>query len=188
MSKFDRRIRAGADRSGERDWRPMSLVRRARRNGVPRARHCVHGRRQDRRHDRIEGQALTQRPVNKPGTLCPLRRHSARLDPLAFSSDGGTRIGAQKNFAMKSMHLVVMNGALGRIRTPRPRNRNPMLYPAELRVQRRHHSAATVESPPFGCLSFSPGALAPGWVSPETAAVRSRTTAFMFNPTKDPHT
>jgi hypothetical protein len=27
------------------------------------------------------------------------------------------------------------NGALGEIRTPDPRNRNPMLYPAELRAR-----------------------------------------------------
>jgi hypothetical protein len=30
---------------------------------------------------------------------------------------------------------IFQSGALGEIRTPDPRNRNPMLYPAELRVQ-----------------------------------------------------
>lgn len=30
--------------------------------------------------------------------------------------------------------LIMLDGALGEIRTPDPRNRNPMLYPAELRA------------------------------------------------------
>jgi hypothetical protein len=29
---------------------------------------------------------------------------------------------------------LILLGALGEIRTPDPRNRNPMLYPAELRA------------------------------------------------------
>lgn len=34
----------------------------------------------------------------------------------------------------KHLSISETNGALGEIRTPDPRNRNPMLYPAELRV------------------------------------------------------
>ena len=31
--------------------------------------------------------------------------------------------------------ILMLDGALGEIRTPDPRNRNPMLYPAELRAR-----------------------------------------------------
>ena len=34
-------------------------------------------------------------------------------------------------------YSLVIVGALGEIRTPDPRNRNPMLYPAELRARSR---------------------------------------------------
>jgi hypothetical protein len=58
-----------------------------------------------------------------------------------------------KNLGSKSREnrskLLILLGALGEIRTPGPRNRNPMLYPAELRVQRRHHSGETDESQPL---------------------------------------
>jgi hypothetical protein len=46
-----------------------------------------------------------------------------------------------KNLGSKSREnrskLLILLGALGEIRTPGPRNRNPMLYPAELRARAR---------------------------------------------------
>lgn len=38
---------------------------------------------------------------------------------------------------LSAVVVAPTNGALGAIRTPDPRNRNPMLYPAELRVPRK---------------------------------------------------
>jgi hypothetical protein len=48
----------------------------------------------------------------------------------------------------KQGFLRGIDGALGAIRTPDPRNRNPMLYPAELRVRRPHHSGESGKSQP----------------------------------------
>ena len=43
--------------------------------------------------------------------------------------------GERKQNREKFSKHNALNGALGEIRTPDPRNRNPMLYPAELRAR-----------------------------------------------------
>jgi hypothetical protein len=56
-------------------------------------------------------------------------------------------------------------GALGEIRTPDPRNRNPMLYPAELRARARldYQTWPARASGLRGCPARGVGALGPGF-------------------------
>src|ERR1044072_4992061 len=77
----------------------------------------------------------TSGTANPPG--CRSKKPPRRQNPdgvfsAVHPSDGNGIVTA---FALRSTKAIEMSGALGEIRTPDPRNRNPMLYPAELRAR-----------------------------------------------------
>ena len=58
------------------------------------------------------------------------------LDTSNVSGPGPVSNTICNTFKMRLFgYLIEVIGALGEIRTPGPRNRNPMLYPAELRAR-----------------------------------------------------
>src|SRR5882757_4305666 len=76
---------------------------------------------------RVNGLETTPR-VEYPGRGAD--RAAARTKISGVSANGGAN-----RLLMVQNEGVYRSGALGEIRTPGPRNRNPMLYPAELRVR-----------------------------------------------------
>ncbi len=71
--------------------------------------------------------------VHSPNASKSIRKNCASWDRKAHFFARSSPLQAQKRQVL-ACPVLYRSGALGEIRTPDPRNRNPMLYPAELRA------------------------------------------------------
>lgn len=95
------------------------------------------------RGHRWRGPSRAGRPLFlpvEPNPASGLGRATDRAKNVATSAGNGVRYSPAENVCRDLAALTA--GALGEIRTPGPRNRNPMLYPAELRAHGCHHTGA----------------------------------------------